>query len=334
MSDWERERDRDLWRAAQYSHIYGQEYAQNYLMWVRAIPGIFWAVLIVIGVCVAFPPVLLFAVLGLLLWGGAAAFHWIRDARRAESERQARDAAIERHMAAVDRLVYDLRVALKDGNDAAVGEVCKLIAREDAFGYAMPHLRLALGDIDPCLRLCAIRGLRWGTRFLDENRTPDGGIQIVVENMPSPLLWNLLADGKETTHLRVAAAVALGNGGYMDAFGSLTRILSDATPEVRAASCHALGRHMALLRGDARLRSVWVGQITEEARREGLSTVLGALRDSHPRVRQEAAQALGEFRDPLALRPLQELAADRSQTDTVRRAASDAVAAIRQGVER
>ena len=330
MSDWERDDDRNLWRASQYANIYGREYAQNYLAWSRALPGI----AILIAACFLFPAILLVPLGILLLWGGVAGFGYIREVRRAESERQAREAAIERHQAAVDRLVHDLSVALKDGNDAAVGEVCKLIAREDAFGYAMPHLRLALGDIDPCWRLCAIRGLRWGTRFLDENRTPDGGIQIVVENMPSLLLWNLLADGKETTHLRVAAAVALGNGGYMDAFGSLTRILSDATPEVRAASCHALGRHMALLRGDAHLRSVWVGQITEEARREGLSAVLGVLRDSHPRVRQEAAQALGEFRDPLALRPLQELAADRSQTDTVRRAASDAVAAIRQGVER
>ncbi len=328
MSDWEREDDRNLWRASQYANIYGREYAQNYLAWSRALPGI----AILIAACFLFPAILLVPFGILLLWGGVAACGYMRGVRQTAAQRQAREAAIERHQAAVDRLVHDLQVALRDGNDAAVGEVCKLIAREDAFSYAMPHLRLALGDIDPCLRLCAIRGLRWGTRFLDQNRTPDGCIQIVVENMPSPLLWSLLADVKETTHLRVAAAVALGNGGYMDAFGSLTHILYDAAPEVRAASCHALGRHMALLREDAHLRSVWVGQITEEARKKGLSTVLGALRDSHPRVRQEAAQALGEFLDPLALRPLQELAADRSQPDTVRRAASDAVESIRQGV--
>ncbi len=328
MSDWEREDDRNLWRAAQYSHIYGRDYAQNYLAWSRALPGI--AILIV--ACFLFPAILLVPLGILLLWGGVAAFQWIRDTRQAEAQRQAYQACVERHEAAVERLVHDLKVALMTGNDAAVGEVCKSLAREEAFGAAIPQLRIALGDIDPCQRLCAVRGLRWGTRFM-ETRSDGNYTQVVMETMPSVLLWGVLADAKETAQLRVAAAITLGNGGYMDAFGSLFRSVADGNPDVRAACCHALGRHMALLRGDVQSRSVWVSEITDESRREGFSTVLGALHDSHPRVRQEAAQALGEFLDPRALRPLQELAADRSQPDAVRRAASDAVAVIRQGVE-
>ena len=327
MSDWEREDDRNIWRAAQYSHIYGREYAQNYLAWSRALPGI--AILIV--ACFLFPAILLVPLGILLLWGGVAAFGYIRGARRAESERQTRQAAIERHQAAVDRLVHDLQVALKDGNDAAVGEVCKSLAREEAFGAAIPQLRIALGDIDSCQRLCAVRGLRWGTRFM-ETRSDGDFTQVVMETMPSVLLWRVLRDAQETAQLRVAAAITLGNGGYMDAFGSLFRSAADSNPDVRAACCHALGRLIALLRGDVQARSVWVNEITDELRGEGFSTMLGVLHDSHPRVRQEAAQALGEFRDLRALRPLQELAADRLQPEAVRRAASDAVAAIRQGV--
>lgn len=329
MSDWEREDDRTLWRASQYANIYGREYAQNYLAWSRALPGI----AILIAACFLFPAILLAPLGILLLWGGVAAFGYMRGLRQAAAQRQAREAAIERHQAAVDRLVHDLQVALRDGNDAAVGEVCKSFAREEAFGAAIPQLRIALGDIDPCQRLCAVRGLRWGTRFM-ETRSDRNYTQIVMETMPSALLWAVLCDTKETAQIRVAAAITLGNGGYIDAFGSLTRILSDTTPEVRAACCHALGRLVALLRGDVQFRSVWVNEITEEARGEGFSTVLGALHDSNPRVRQEAAQALGQFLDPRALRPLQELAADCSQPDAVRRAASDAVVTIRHGVVR
>lgn len=332
MDDWQRERDRDLWRAAQYSHIYGQEYAQNYLMWARALPGLFWAVLIVIGICAAFPPVLLFAVVGLLLWGASAAFHGIRAARQAEAKRQAQRASIERHQAAVDRLLHDLKVSLADGNDAAVGEVCKSLAREDAFGATVPLLRIALGDIDPCQRLCAVRGLRWGTRFMDQVKTPDGGFQIVVENMPNVLLFRTFLDSHEITQNRVAAAIALGNGGYMDGIRLHEHAIHDPIPEVRAACCHAMGKLMALGRGNAESRSIWVGMIPENDRLEAFGALVTALRDPNPRARQEAAQALGEFRDPRALRPLQELAADSSQPESVRRAASDAVATLRQGV--
>ena len=154
MDDWQRERDRELWRAAQYSHIYGQEYAQNYLAWSRAVPGF----LILVAVCFLFPVILLIPLGLLLLWGGGTAFRWIGEFRQAK----VRQAAIERHQSAVDCLVHDLKVALMSGSDAAVGEVCKSLAREEAFQFAIPHLRVALNDIDPCQRLCAVRGLRWG----------------------------------------------------------------------------------------------------------------------------------------------------------------------------
>ena len=326
MSDWQREDDRELWRAAQYSHVYGREYAQNYLAWSRATPGI----IIVIIICLAYPAILLVPLGILFLWGAIVAFRAIRHSREAKVNREAQEAAIARHQAAVDRLLHDLQVALGSGNDAAVGEVCKIIAQEEAFGFALPHLRVALGDIDPCLRLCAIRGLRWGAE-LTEGHLSRGSAANTTETMPSALLAKVIGDAKETTQLRVAAAITVGNGGYTILFGYLTRFLSDTNPDVRAACCHAIGKQVALLRVDTHAGSTKANVVTAEERRQGFTAVLNMLRDPFQRARQEAAQTLGEFRNPEALRPLQELAADRSQPDAVRRAASDAVAAIKLG---
>ena len=330
MSDWEHKDDRTLWRAAQYSQVYGPEAGQNYLLWARAIPGFFWAVLIVVGVCVAFPPVLIFGVIALLLWGGVALFHWLRDARQAQAQREAQQASLERHQAAVDRLVHDLQVALGGGNDAAVGEVCKGLAHEGAFGFAVPFLRVALNDIDPCQRLCAVRGLRWGKRSLPVNTqgSTSGGSG---EDYPWLMLERVIQDARETPHLRVAAAIASGNGGFTENIYVLSAGIGDANADVRAACCHALGRLMVLLRENEEERLTWTQTTIKEIGQYAQVQVFNALRDPNTRVRQESAQALGEFRDPRNLRPLQELAADSSQPESVRRAASDAVAAIRQG---
>ena len=330
MSDWQREDDRLLWRAAQYSHIYGQEAAQDYLAWNYGIQALCIVLGVIVVICIAFPVVLVVAGGVLFLFGGTAGCLAIRNAYRAKVKREAQEAAIERHQAAVDRLLHDLQVALASGNDAAVGEVCKTIAKEEAFGFALPHLRVALGDIDPCLRLCAIRGLRWGAE-LREGHLSRGSAANTTETMPSALLAKVIGDTKETTQLRVAAAITVGNGGYTILFGHLTRFLSDSNPDVRSACCHAIGKQVALLRVDTHARSTKANLVTAEERRQGFAAVLNMLRDSSQRARQEAAQTLGEFRNPEALRPLQELAADRSQPDAVRRAASDAVAAIKLG---
>ncbi len=330
MDDWQREQDRELWRAAQYSHIYGQKYAQNYLMWARAIPGILWTILIVVGICVAFPPVLLFGGVGLLLCGAAAAFLWIKNASQVKSQRLVQRASIERHQVAVDRLVHDLKVALVSGSDAAVGEVCKSLTREQAFQFAIPHLRVALNDIDPCQRLCAVRGLRWGKQcFVSNDQGSTTGVG--DEDLPWRMLDRVIQDARETHHLRVAAAIASGNGGFTQNISVLSAGISDANADVRAACCHALGRLMVLLRENEEERRAWTETTIKQVGQNAQVQVLNALHDPHIRVRLEAAQALGEFRDPRNLRPLQELAADGTQPDTVRRAASEAVAAIKQG---
>ena len=145
------------------------------------------------------------------------------------------------------------------------------------------------------------------------------------------MLHSVIQDARETPHLRVAAAIASGNGGFADNISTLSAGITDANADVRAACCHALGRLMLLLREDEEERLAWTKNTIKQVGQYAQVQVLSALRDPNIRVRQEAAQALGEFRDPRNLRPLQELAADQTQPDSVRRAASDAATAIKEG---
>ena len=51
----------------------------------------------------------------------------------------------------------------------------------------------------------------------------------------------MVASKTEETRLRVAAAVALGSGGFIDCHRALHTYLGFAEGDVRAAACHALG---------------------------------------------------------------------------------------------
>ena len=120
MSDWEREDDRNIWRAAQYSHIYGREYAQNYLAWSRALPGI----AILIAACFLFPAILLVPLGIVLLWGGVTGFGYIR-------EELQRALALEQGAALTHVLfgrVYDLK-GMRQQADAAYRESERLDPR-------------------------------------------------------------------------------------------------------------------------------------------------------------------------------------------------------------
>ena len=120
MSDWQREDDRNLWRASQYANIYGREYAQNYLAWSRALPGI----AILIAACFLFPAILLVPLGIVLLWGGVTGFGYIR------GELQ-RALALEQGAALTHVLfgrVYDLK-GMRQQADAAYRESERLDPR-------------------------------------------------------------------------------------------------------------------------------------------------------------------------------------------------------------
>ena len=51
----------------------------------------------------------------------------------------------------------------------------------------------------------------------------------------------MVASKTEETRLRVAAAVALGSGGFIDCHRALHTYLGFAEGDVRAAACHVLG---------------------------------------------------------------------------------------------
>jgi len=120
MSDWQREDDRNLWRASQYANIYGREYAQNYLAWSRALPGI----AILIAACFLFPAILLVPLGIVLLWGGVTGFGYIR-------EELQRALALEQGAALTHVLfgrVYDLK-GMRQQADAAYRESERLDPR-------------------------------------------------------------------------------------------------------------------------------------------------------------------------------------------------------------
>jgi len=266
---------------------------------------------------------------GLTVWHLAAsgAFDWIGNiafAQQQEASRRDSLAKAQLKEATVKRLTHELHLAIQSQNDVAVGEVCKQFSAEDVFPAAIPLLEIALNDIDPCLRLCAVRGLRWGGIY-EAKQSSYPSAKREPNKMPSDFLAGVLGDTQETTQLRVAASIAIGNANLDHARWQVLSSLRDPLPEVKAAGCHALGRLAAQVRAN--------DPITQKQICEGsVLPLLAALGEPDARVRQEAAQALGECGDIRALRPLQELAADGGERQAVRQAATDAATKVKIAV--
>lgn len=306
--------DRELWRVDKYAHIYGSDYAQSYLASVAAeyASGCVWTLAGgVILLCIVYPPALIGVGVLVAAWIALSAASVLAPhARALATARAVREKAwldkstTEQREAAVQGMLRELGVALQTINENWTGDVCRRLGAYSAMGRAAPALALALEDIDHAVRLCAIRGLRWGHEAGDAP----------TEQQSWTLLCGVVASKGEETRLRVAAAVALGSGGYMDCHRALHTYLGSAEGDVRAAACHALG---TLAAADPAWR--------QTIRHHSFDAVLAALGDGHARMRREAAGTLGTLGDPRAVKPLQRLASDPRQPAEVRTAAVGAV---------
>ena len=233
--------DRELWRADKIANVYGQDTAQSYLASVAAeyASGCVWTLAGgVILLCIVYPPALIGVGVLVAAWIVLSAASVLAPHTRAlASACAAREKArldkstAEQREAAVQGMLRELGVALQTVNEDWVADLGRRLRSAGAMGRAVPALPLALEDTDPAVRLCALRGLRWGH---DAGDAP-------TEQKPWALLCGVVASKTEETRLRVAAAVALGSGGFIDYHRALHTNLGFAEGDVRAAACYALG---------------------------------------------------------------------------------------------
>lgn len=145
------------------------------------------------------------------------------------------------------------------GPDAAVRELIRWAVDRRENPAAVPPLRSALRDSDPCVS-------RVAARLLGETRHPDA-----MEALTEAL-------GDRDARIRRLGAIGLGHSdGRTPAATVLIRALGDGDGRVRAAAAWALG------------------SIEEE---RGIPELIGLLRDDpEARVRRAAASALGDILD-------------------------------------
>lgn len=253
-------------------------------------------VLILVGLCFAFPPLAwgLGAVAAIFVGWYVWAFHIqdaVQDANRQHQTRQ-KEEATEQQVARLKRL-------LAAGNPAECVKTCGEMATQRTLLQAVQPLVVAANDADGSRRNCALLGLK----LCAENGLSTGSTA-----------RERLADDTEWTINRVLAAETIGAKLDDEGIAALFQALSDREPQVRAAAALGLGKAA---------RSHYGLPVTD--------WLLPLLGDPVPEVRVAAAEALGKTRDPKALRPLQAVNADSQQSRDVREAALTAVTELRNG---
>jgi HEAT repeat protein len=198
-----------------------------------------------------------------------------------------------------------------------------------------------------------------GVRSVDDlfeslRRTDDADLPIIacwfvprIRGIPKATavrqLVCLLAD--PSARVRHSAAIALGELGSRSATSRLLKAIGDEDAEVRMAVVYALGKLGDVRARESRLHVL--GDLDEKPKiraaaaeslgslgdRESGPALVACLRDRSPEVRLFCAFALGELREPRALRALQRMVrTDKGRVrtyGTVGRAARSAIEAIR-----
>lgn len=110
-------------------------------------------------------------------------------------------------------------------------------------------------------------------------------------------------------------AVELGNSGQGETASELIGLLSSPSPQVRRLAASALGKLAGLADATA-----------------AVDALAGTVRDTHPQVRQYAIKALGAYGDHAraVLHDLRDIAANLTEKEYNRRAASLAIAVIEE----
>lgn len=154
---------------------------------------------------------------------------------------------------------------------------------------AVPGLTRELNSPEPCVRFIA-------AQILGKIRNPEA----------TPALLPLLTDCCES--VAIEAAEALGRLGDVRAVPALVQAASDTSPKVRAQAVAALGTCRndtayatvlnALEDPDEEVRVMAMLAAQHYAFRGATAQILRLARDTAPRARFVAVQALGEIQDP------------------------------------
>ena len=182
----------------------------------------------------------------------------------------------------------DAVAAISSSGDSLARDLVTWMHHREIDAVAVPVLRNALADTDPCVRRLAAPLL---ARIRDRSARQ--------------AMLAALSAGEAS--VREMGALALGFAGDTSGVAPLERQLrDDSSPRVRATAAWALG---------------------EIERPESARVLMDALRDADASVRRSAAHALGEIENTIAIPALTELLKSDRDAD-VRRAAAQALGEI------